>query len=305
MDAVAALTRRHVQRERRREVAVGPGEVGQQLGADREQVAPGQLRDLRHAAEAGAHHLGGVAMLLVIRVDAAHRLDARVLRVGNLAALRLAVVVVDASDEGRDQRHACLGARYRLGETEKQRQIAVDTVFLEQLGGADAFPRAADLHEHAVRGHASRRVEGDDLARLPHRGHGIETVTGVDFGRHAARHDPQDLAAEGHGQSVHEGLGARRPGESRRRGRRQRAVDQVPVLRLLGRLQQQRRIGRRILRAVLTDGVDVAGIGDDHGVALQGVEQGHRAILPGLGARGQGLGDGARGRDVSRRGRGA
>jgi hypothetical protein len=43
---------------------------------------------------------------------------------------------------------------------------------------------------------------------------------------------------------------------------------------------------------VLADGIDVAGIGDDDRVALQGVEQGHEAIL--LGTRGSGLGAEAR-----------
>ena len=52
-------------------------------------------------------------------------------------------------------------------------------------------------------------------------------------------------------------------------------VDQPAILRLLRRLQQQRRIGRRVLRLVLADGIDVAGVGDDHGVALERFEQGH------------------------------
>ena len=78
-------------------------------------------------------------------------------------------------------------------------------------------------------------------------------------------------------RSIHERFGARR---SRRRRARsavlQRRLDERPVLRLLRRLEQQRRIGRRVLRPVLGDGLDVAGVGHDGGVALERVEQGHR-----------------------------
>ena len=46
-------------------------------------------------------------------------------------------------------------------------------------------------------------------------------------------------------------------------------VDQVLVARQLGRMQQQGRIGRRVLRPVFGDGVDVARVGDDRRVAFQ------------------------------------
>ena len=55
----------------------------------------------------------------------------------------------------------------------------------------------------------------------------------------------------------------------------ERRVDQRPILRLLRRLQQQRRIGRRILRLELPHRFDVAGIGHHGGELLQGIEQGH------------------------------
>ena len=61
---------------------------------------------------------------------------------GNLGAAFLLVVVVDAADERRDQRHAGFGAGHRLREAEEQRHVAVNAFLLELGGGANAFPRA-------------------------------------------------------------------------------------------------------------------------------------------------------------------
>ena len=56
----------------------------QQVGADRQQVAAGQLDDLVHLAEAGAHDLGLVAELLEVVVNPRDRRDARVLVGGDV-----------------------------------------------------------------------------------------------------------------------------------------------------------------------------------------------------------------------------
>ena len=103
----------------------------------------------------------------------------------------------------------------------------------------------------------------------------IEAQARIDFGRDAARHDLQDLLAEVHREAIHERLGALRCRHAGAIGIRERRVDQRPVLRLLRRLQQQRRIGRRVLRPELAHRLDVAGIGHDGGDTLQGIEQGH------------------------------
>src|SRR5262245_29661018 len=55
----------------------------------------------------------------------------------------------------------------------------------------------------------------------------------------------------------------------------QRIIDQVLVLRLLRRLEQERRIGRRILGFVNGDGLEVAGVGDHGRVAFQRVDEVH------------------------------
>jgi hypothetical protein len=52
-------------------------------------------------------------------------------------------------------------------------------------------------------------------------------------------------------------------------GPRQACLDQCAVLRLLGGLQDERRIGRGVARAQTGDGSKIARIRDDYGVLLQ------------------------------------
>ena len=51
-------------------------------------------------------------------------------------------------------------------------------------------------------------------------------------------------------------------------GEVERLVHQMVVLRLLGRLQEQRRVRGRVLRLVLRDGFDVARVGHDRSLAF-------------------------------------
>jgi hypothetical protein len=83
------------------------------------------------------------------------------------------------------------------------------------------------------------------------------------FGRDAARHDLQDLEAEGDEQAIHDvfrglarvvlhGLGQQRL-----------------VVVLLHGLQDQRRVGGRVARGVGLHALEVAGVGDHGGVLLE------------------------------------
>ena len=55
----------------------------------------------------------------------------------------------------------------------------------------------------------------------------------------------------------------------------QGVINQVFVLRLLGRLEEQRRVRRRVLRLVLGDGLEVARVGHNRRVTFQRFEQVH------------------------------
>ncbi len=236
---------------------------------------PARPRDLLDATEAGAHHLGLVAEFLVVVIDARDRLHARVLVGRDLRAAVLAVPVVDAPHERRDQRDARLGARHGLREAEKQREVAVDALALEVRGGPDALPRAAHLDQDPLARDARALVEADQLARLGDGARRVEAEARIHFRRHPARHDLQDLAAEVDGEPIHERFRPARLGQAQAPRVGQGGLDERPVLRLLRRLQEERRIGRGVLRPELPHGLDVAGVGDDGGDLLQGVEQRH------------------------------
>src|SRR6185503_1190659 len=75
---------RRFRRELALDAAFGLRQLLQQIRRDRQQVAAGEGDDLPGLAEARAHHLRLVAVLLVVVVDARHRGDAGVVFDGNV-----------------------------------------------------------------------------------------------------------------------------------------------------------------------------------------------------------------------------
>ena len=257
--------------ERARHRSVGALQLRQQVRADRQQVAARQRVDLADVAEARAHHLGGDAELLVVGVDLADRLHAGVVGAGHrglvpLGAGGLLVPVVDAADEGADQLDAGVAAGHRLAEGEQQRQVAADAFLLELARRLDAFPGGGDLDQHPLARDARGLVQRDQAVRTRDRGGSVEAQARVDLGRDAARHHLQDLQAEAHQHLVDDLV------ERAAAVRRHRLGQQRRVLGLLHRLQDQRRIGRRILRRELGELLEVAGVGDDGGELLELIE---------------------------------
>src|SRR5690606_4290414 len=121
--------------------------------------------------------------------------------------------------------------RHRLREAEEQREITVNALFLEPLGGANALPRAADLDQHALAIDARALVKLDELPRLVDRPLDVEAVARVDLRRDAAGDELQDLGAEVHRELVHEALGACFGVRRSLAGERDRVLDERPILR--------------------------------------------------------------------------
>ena len=174
---------------------------------------------------------------------------------------------------------AGLGARDRLVHAEQQRQVAVDALLLEDLGGADAFPGRRDLDQHAVARRAGGLVLRDQVAALLDRRRGVERQPGVDLGRHAARARSRGCAGRTRpaSRSSASAMTLSSSPPALRLGPAQRAVDDVGVLGHLRRGGDQRRIGRRVARRELLDRVEVAGVAhrDRHRGEL--LEQGRHA----------------------------
>ena len=246
------------------------GQLGQQVGADGQQVATGQRGDLAHIAEARPHHLGGDAVLLVKVVDGAHGLHTRVVGTGHGGFVPggtgvLLVPVVDAAHKGRNQLHLGLATSHGLGKGEQQREVAMDAFALQLGRGLNALPGRGHLDQHAVFAHAFGGEQLDDTAGAGHGGFGVKAQASVDFGRDAARDVLEDFAAERHEQAVHDLVFALRAKLGNSVGQQRR------VLRLLHRLQDQRRVGRGVLGRVSGELVEITGVSDHGGELFEGV----------------------------------
>ena len=91
----------------------------------------------------------------------------------------------------------------------------------------------------------------------------IEAEPRIHLRAHLARHDLEDLAAELHEQVVERGVDLVVNVLAMLLAVRARVVDELSVLGLLGRLEDERRVGRGVLRLVLVDGGEVARVADD------------------------------------------
>ncbi|MCY1538647.1 hypothetical protein D9M68_741990 [compost metagenome] len=116
----------------------------------------------------------------------------------------------------------------------------MDAIALQAGGGLNAFPGGRDLDQHAVDVHALALVQVDDAARARHGGFGIEAQAGVHLGGHTAWDVFQDLAAEAHEQAVHGFV------QPLRTVFRHRVLQQMGIVGLLHRLQDERRVGGRV-----------------------------------------------------------
>ena len=98
---------------------------------------------------------------------------------------------------------------------------------------------------------------------------GIKRQTRIHLHRHTPRDDAHNLAAKAHNEAINQLIHWR----IRMCGFHLR--DEWRVFRLLHRLQNQRRIGRRILRLKLRELFEIAGIGNDGGELFESVELVH------------------------------
>jgi hypothetical protein len=155
----------------------------------------------------------------------------------------------------------------------------VDSLALQLLCGADALPGAGEFDQDALRADPRFPVHANQLSRLGQAALEVKAQARIDLAGNPAGDDLEDLAAEVDQQPVHE---LRRAGflvAGVVHGVKQGIVRQMFVLRLLGCLIEQRRIGRCVLRLVAGDGFEVAGVRHDGGITLEGFEQVHDCLL--------------------------
>jgi hypothetical protein len=145
----------------------------------------------------------------------------------------------------------------------------VDALVLQDARGLDAFPGRGDLDEHTLAADAGGFVQPDQAVRTRHIGRSIKAQAGIDFGRDTARYHLQDLPPEAHQHLIHHFVQRQPAVGSDRLGQQRRVVG------LLHGLEDERRIGGRILRRKLGELLEIARVGDDGGELLELVELVH------------------------------
>ena len=170
--------------------------------------------------------------------------------------------VINAADEGADQRGMSLCGCFGLRRAENKRHVAMNAFGFKHAGRFAALPGCCDLDENAFAGNAHGFVKSDDATRFGNRCVGVKTQACVDFGRDASG-------------NVFEN-GCAKPSEYTINSFLSRLVDtaggfkNVTVLAARSRLQNQGRIGGGFGGFELRDGINVARIGnhDRHGFQL-------------------------------------
>ena len=244
-------------------------EILEKVGADREQVATGEFRDLTDVSEAGAHHLRLVAELFVVVVDFLDGLDTGILRTDVFFAGGGFVVIVNATNERRDEARVGLRAGDGLWEREEERQIAIDAFFLADRSGLGTFPCRGDLDEHTLTGRSLLLVETDEVASLFDGSFNIERKSGINFGGNSTGNDRENFASERNEKIVDDlavkGSTRERAGAVIGHG----LLEEGLVFRLLNSLVDQRGVRRRVLGCVGANAFEVSSIGDNGGELLE------------------------------------
>ena len=166
-----------------------------------------------------------------------------------------------------------LATGHGLAKREQQRQIATDAFTLEFGRGLNALPGRSDLDQHTLAGTALRLIQRHDATRPRHGGGGVKAQSRIHLGRHTAGNGFQNLTAETHQQVVHHRIQRLAPVRGHGLGQQGR------VFGLLHRLQNQGRVGGRVLRLELGQLLEVAGVGDHGGELFEGVELVHGVYL--------------------------
>src|SRR5262249_13428764 len=128
-------------------------------------------------------------------------------------------------------------------------------------------------------------IHGNKAVCLGKSARSVEAEPSINFCGDPSRNNLEDLTAETHEELFHAGFGACRWVGGALTGMADGFLQKVLVFGHLGRLIDERGVCGGVLRLVLADGLDVAGVGHDGGVALEGIEQVHCCCLPELRVR--------------------
>mmetsp|Transcript_25792 Transcript_25792/g.60729 ORF Transcript_25792/g.60729 Transcript_25792/m.60729 type:complete len:466 (-) Transcript_25792:95-1492(-) len=202
----------------RQRIAVEYHERFQQIGRNGHLVDPRQGDNLVHVAPVhgrtaggsprGGHADGLVPVFLEVGIDSLDQQYARigggmkVPIVGSVGPLGL-VPVQDASRKGRHQIGVRLGGGRGLQKGKDERDVAVDALLFQNLGGLDALPGPGQLDEDAALVDAHLFVHLDDSPGPLDAGVNVVAEPDVDLGRYLSGHQCRQFGTEADGELVH------------------------------------------------------------------------------------------------------
>ena len=107
-----------------------------------------------------------MAEFFVVRVNLFHGEHARIFRRAIILAGALFVPIENAADERRDELRPNVSARNRLRERKEQSHVAIDSLFLKDLGRLNTFPGRGELDQNSFPPNPVPLIESDEFSCL-------------------------------------------------------------------------------------------------------------------------------------------
>ena len=137
-----------------------------------------------------------------------------------------------------------------MHEGKKEGQIAADAFFFEDFSGLDAFPSGGDFDQDTFAGNAFLFIGRDQVTGFFDGSFHVKGQARVNLGGNTARNDLEDFEAEKNEYPVEDRVGKLGTGQPRVFEFGHRAFDERPVGRFFRSLEDERRIGSRVLGLV-------------------------------------------------------
>ena len=186
-------------------------------------------------------------------------MSARVIGLNPGGTCRFFVPIVNAAHEGRDELHFGLPAGHCLAKRKKQGEVGVNATAFQALGRLNTFPSRGDFDQHPVSRNALCLVQLNDAFTPGETGIRIETQARIDLGRDTPWYQLKDFTTKPNQKTIHHFIQRAPPelGDG--------ISQQGLVVGLLNRLEDQRRIGRGVLRLEGADLVEITRVGNNRG----------------------------------------
>ena len=140
---------------------------------------------------------------------------------------------------------------------------------MQHLGGTNPLPGGGNLDQDALAADSGLLVETDEITGFIKGSGSIKGETGIDLGADAARYDFQNLQSKEDQRIIDDLVEMNGAGKCRALVIGNRLVEQTAVFRLKNRFENQRGVGRGILRCKFPNGFKISRVGNNGGELLK------------------------------------